>query len=1188
MPATKIDYYSYEEAKTLVRKLRLESEAQWRVWSKSKDRDPRIPANPYQFYKKRGEWVSMGDWLGTERVANQNKSFESYENAKRYAQSLKLKRRDDWTELHRTGKIPDKYPASPESAYKDKWEAWGVFLGTGRVASQNYTYVSYSEAQRYFIDNGIKTKRDLLHRSKENNWPIVIPKSPWVTFKQEWVSWNEFVQTKASSHHRKFVTFSEARDRVRGMGIKSQSEYRKHASLPSWPIDIPKVPWATYKKTGEWTNLNDFLGTRPTVYNREFRAFLAARDYVRSLRFKTQSEYVAWARSESCPTDIPVSPSTVYADSFINWADWLGNYGVLWTKSILLHFLKELVANIDRLDPASIYKILSSKNNCLSVLGSLGENHPLVMITRAGLEGRQTDVSKLKSDLLEQGFLQIEKTEDVDDSEIIDSEYVDGAVDGVVNLEVFSSPETVSLPDLTPVEILEGMENAQRSIGVVDDETVNFLLTKGVARLWQSLLSSKNLENYITDIRELDLTSFVSTMREQFLEEFDEVINLELPANYSFEKHGQLIQPNLMQRLVAHRLIHRKRVGNWSGTGAGKTLAAILGAEITKSNLTVIVALNNTVLDYESGWAKEIKSAFPSVHVELKNRGIFSKKEGLSNYLLLNYESFQLPASASMVKNLVNEQFIDFIVLDEIHSAKARDANQSKRRQLLNALISEAFKKNPELRVLGMSATPVINSLEEAVSLLETVTSREFSEISTKATVANALDVHHQLVLNGVRYRPPYEMELAEKIIDIKGDTSLVDQIVSLKKGDLAGIEKLLLTPKLQRVMDLVRPGTIIYSHFVDDVFDEIRSAITQKGLSVGIFSGLDKSGLKPFLKGDVDVLIGSSAMGTGVDGLQYVCDRLIVITLPWTSAAYEQLIGRIYRQNSRFERIEVFIPQVVLDDRGMVWSWDQQRFNRICYKKTLADAAVDGFIPEGKLSSETQMFDDARKALAQWIGEIESGGGLQETSRRVLSVPLPLVEVDSLSRRFGYNDFSQMNAKIGSERSQTTNQRFRKNPEEWYLYHSIYREKRKQWREVPYERIAEWLKKRPDWVVGDFGCGEALLAEIIPNTVHSFDHVAVNDSVTACDISSVPLQDECLDVVIFSLSLMGLDWKSYIKEASRVLRSEGHLYIAEPTSKWQGEKLHFLLRVIKEEGFLLLGDAVNAHKFTYVRAIKS
>ena len=42
------------------------------------------------------------------------------------------------------------------------------------------------------------------------------------------------------------------------------------------------------------------------------------------------------------------------------------------------------------------------------------------------------------------------------------------------------------------------------------------------------------------------------------------------------------------------------------------------------------------------------------------------------------------------------------------------------------------------------------------------------------------------------------------------------------------------------------------------------------------------------------------------------------------------------------------------------------------------------------------------------------------------------------------------------------------------------------------------------DLVVADFGCGEAVLAQSVPNIVHSFDLVALNERVMACDMAQV------------------------------------------------------------------------------------
>lgn len=73
--------------------------------------------------------------------------------------------------------------------------------------------------------------------------------------------------------------------------------------------------------------------------------------------------------------------------------------------------------------------------------------------------------------------------------------------------------------------------------------------------------------------------------------------------------------------------------------------------------------------------------------------------------------------------------------------------------------------------------------------------------------------------------------------------------------------------------------------------------------------------------------------------------------------------------------------------------------------------------------------------------------------------------------------------------------------------------------------------------MIADFGCGDARLASSLPNTVHSFDLVALNDKVTACDMAHTPLKDSSIDVAVFCLSLMGTNLNDYLLEANRVLK---------------------------------------------------
>ena len=100
---------------------------------------------------------------------------------------------------------------------------------------------------------------------------------------------------------------------------------------------------------------------------------------------------------------------------------------------------------------------------------------------------------------------------------------------------------------------------------------------------------------------------------------------------------------------------------------------------------------------------------------------------------------------------------------------------------------------------------------------------------------------------------------------------------------------------------------------------------------------------------------------------------------------------------------------------------------------------------------------------------------------------------------------------------------------------------------------------------------------------VYSFDHVAINDKVTACDMKKVPLADEALDIAVFSLSLMGKNWPDYITEAKRCLVTNGILIIAETTKSLKG-RLSSLREEIQKQGFDIYSDEERGD-FTLIEA---
>ena len=110
----------FEEARKFVRSLDLKKENEWRVYCKSGKKPADIPATPAGVYKNKG-WTGMGDWLGTGYVANQKRQYRPFKEARKYAQSLKLKSRKEWHKLAVTGNLPNDIPSDPYNAYKKEF-----------------------------------------------------------------------------------------------------------------------------------------------------------------------------------------------------------------------------------------------------------------------------------------------------------------------------------------------------------------------------------------------------------------------------------------------------------------------------------------------------------------------------------------------------------------------------------------------------------------------------------------------------------------------------------------------------------------------------------------------------------------------------------------------------------------------------------------------------------------------------------------------------------------------------------------------------------------------------------------------------------------------------------------------------------------------------------------------------------
>ena len=146
---------------------------------------------------------------------------------------------------------------------------------------------------------------------------------------------------------------------------------------------------------------------------------------------------------------------------------------------------------------------------------------------------------------------------------------------------------------------------------------------------------------------------------------------------------------------------------------------------------------------------------------------------------------------------------------------------------------------------------------------------------------------------------------------------------------------------------------------------------------------------------------------------------------------------------------------------------------------------------------------------------------------------------------------FRWINEQLYTTTGHQAKQMFDEDPSLFDIYHTGFSTQVSKWPLNPLEKIIAYVKSLPpDFVVADFGCGEAKLAHSVPHTVHSFDLVATNSSVIACDMAHVPLAKRSVDVVVFCLSLMGSNVSDFIREARRVVKKGGLLKICEIASR--------------------------------------
>ena len=174
---------TFGDVKKFIQKLKIQNRREWENYCKSDKKPNDIPYSVSNVYKK--EWKGWGDFLGTGRISvtAMSKNKRSFNEARKYARSLKCTNIADWTKHSKSGKKPNDIPGDP-TIYKKEWKGWGDFLGTGNISvkekSENWLSIKEAkiEARKLVKKLGIKSNQDWIAAHKAGKIPQNLPRYP--------------------------------------------------------------------------------------------------------------------------------------------------------------------------------------------------------------------------------------------------------------------------------------------------------------------------------------------------------------------------------------------------------------------------------------------------------------------------------------------------------------------------------------------------------------------------------------------------------------------------------------------------------------------------------------------------------------------------------------------------------------------------------------------------------------------------------------------------------------------------------------------------------------------------------------------------------------------------------------------------------------------------------------------------
>ena len=251
----KWEFREFHAAREFVRKLELQNQNEWNQYCKTGMLPSDIPKAPALIYV--GEWNGLGDWLGTNTIASQNRVFLPFTEARKLARSYRFAKMLEWKSFQKSKDFPTNLPKSPDNVYKENgWISWPDFLGYESIFQD---WLSYDDAIKIIHRKGLKSIKEWYEYTKSDVFDSQIPKSPSRVYKEEWKNWGEWLGTRTIAPQNKvFLDFKSAKKVMVELQIKNTDEWKRARKVGRIPENIPSNPDKKYKDKG-WQGWADFL-----------------------------------------------------------------------------------------------------------------------------------------------------------------------------------------------------------------------------------------------------------------------------------------------------------------------------------------------------------------------------------------------------------------------------------------------------------------------------------------------------------------------------------------------------------------------------------------------------------------------------------------------------------------------------------------------------------------------------------------------------------------------------------------------------------------------------------------------------------------------------------------------------------------------------------------------------------------